>query len=339
MKLAKRMGVALLVAVISAPLSTVVEPAQAAQSLQNVQNQILRLQEEAANSAEGAQAAKVQLAQLNKTLTGIRQEVNAQGHTVSQLRKSLGAIAVEQYQTGGLGQGFELLFSSDPTLYLSSAGSLDSLTRRKSIQMRSFATAQQRLNATTLTVNDRMVLVRATQARLSAQSAQAQEKLRQVQKILENLKKSDRIKLAQLTRQANDKVQASSLVIASQATGLSGRGGIALRFAMQQIGDWYVFGAAGMIYWDCSGLTMRAYQAAGVSLPHSASAQSNYGRGVSPSALRPGDLVFFGSPISHVSIYLGGGRMVDAPHSGARVRIEAFGWNWGNLRLVAARRF
>jgi len=339
MKLPKAMAAALVIGALVAPLILMAEPAQAAQSLQGIQAQIVRLQEEAATAAEGAQAAKVQLASLTHTLTGIRQEASAQGQTVTQLRKSLGAIAVEQYKSGGLSQGLELLFSSDPTLYLSAAGSLDSITRRKAIQLRAYATAQQRLNATKLTVNDRMALVRATQNRLAAQSAQAQAKLQQAQKILDQLKKADRVRLVKLTQQANDKVQVSSMAFANQATGLSGRGGVALRFALKQIGDWYVFGAAGMIYWDCSGLTMRAYQSAGVSLPHSAAAQSNYGRRVSLNALRPGDLVFFGSPISHVSIYLGGGRMVDAPHTGSRVRVESFGWNWGYLRLVAARRF
>jgi cell wall-associated NlpC family hydrolase len=338
MKLPKVLGAALLIGALSGPL-VLVASVQAAPSLQAIQSQIIHLQEDAATAAEGAQAAKVQLAALNRTLTGIRQEANAQGQTVTQLRRSLGAIAVEQYKSGGLSQGLELLFSSDPTLYLSAAGSLESVTRRKAIQLRAFSTARQRLNATTLTVHDRMALVRATQYRLAAQSALAQSKLRQAQAILGTLKKADRIRLARMTQQANDKVQTSSLVFAKEAKGLSGRGGMALNFALRQIGDWYVFGAAGMIYWDCSGLTMRAYQAAGVSLPHSAAAQANYGQRVGLNALRPGDLVFFGSPISHVSIYLGGGRMVDAPHTGARVRVESFGWTWGYLRLVAARRF
>ena len=337
MRLPKVLSAALVIGVLTVPLATA--PAEAAQSLQRIQAEIVRLQVEASSAAEGAQAAKVQLAQLTRTLTGIRQEAHAQGQTVAQLRKSLGAIAVEQYQSGGLGQGLELLFSSDPTLYLSSAGSLDSLTRRKAMQMHAFATAQQRLNATSLTVNDKVALVRATQARLVAQSAQAQAKLGEVQKILAQLKKSDRIRLAKLTKQKNDREQTSSLIFAKQAKAGSGRAGTALNFALRQLGDWYVFGAAGLIYWDCSGLTMRAYQAAGVSLPHSAAAQANYGRGVSFNSIRPGDLVFFGSPISHNGIYLGNGRMVDAPHSGARVRIESFGSYFGNLRLVAVRRF
>lgn len=314
-------------------------PAQAAPSLRDVQRQIVALQEQAAASAEGAQAAKVQLAQLTRTLTGIRQQAAVQGASVAQLRKSLGAIAISQYQSGGLSQGLELLFSSDPTLYLSSAGSLEAITRRKSLQLHRYAAARQRLDATTLTVNDKLALVRATQARLAAQTALANSKLKDVEKLLSKLKKADRIRLAKLNAQSNAADQKSSLAFAKGVGGVSGRAGIAIRFALKQIGDRYVFGAAGMIYWDCSGLTMRAYQAAGVSLPHSAAAQSNYGKRVSLNALRPGDIVFFGSPISHNGIYLGGGRMVDAPHTGARVRVESFGSWFGGLRLVSARRF
>ena len=320
-------------------LSLTAAPAEASQSLVDVQRQVIKLQQDAASSAEGAQAAKVQLAALNRTLSGIRQQASSQGETVAALRKSLGSIAIEQYKSGGLGQGLELLFSSDPTLYLSSAGSLASITRRKGIQLRKYSAAQQRLNATSMTINDKVALVRVTQNRLLAQSAQAAAKLKDVEKLLSKLKKSDRIRLAKLTQAANDRAQKSSLVFAKTTGGLSGRAGIAIRYALKQIGDRYVFGAAGMTYWDCSGLTMRAYQAAGVSLPHSASAQANYGRRVSLNSLKPGDLVFFGSPISHNGIYLGGGKMVDAPHSGARVRVESFGAHFGRLRFVVARRF
>lgn len=321
------------------PLCLGLEPAQAAQSLSSVQRQVTALQEDAAASAEGAQSAKVQLDQLTRTLSGIKKQAALQGETVGQLRKSLGVIAVEEYKSGGLSQGLELLFSSNPTLYLSAAGSLDAITRRKSLQLHKFAAAQQRLNATTITVNDKLALVRATRARFVAQSALAQSKLKDVEKILAKLKKSDRVRLAKLTQKRNAREQKSSLAFAKTTKRVSGRAGIAIKFALKQIGDRYVFGAAGLVYWDCSGLTMRAYRAAGVSLPHSAAAQSGYGRRVPLNQLRPGDLVFFGSPISHNGMYIGGGRMVDAPHTGARVRVEAFGSYFGRLRLVAARRF
>ena len=106
--------------------------ANAAPTLTQIQGQVRQLQEDAASAAEGAQGAKVQLATLTKTLNGIKQEAAAQGQNVAALKKSLNTIAIEQYKAGGLSQGLELLFSANPELYLSSAGSLESITRAKS---------------------------------------------------------------------------------------------------------------------------------------------------------------------------------------------------------------
>lgn len=339
MKLPKAVTSALAITVVAVPLFLLSPSAQAAPTLADVQARVQVLQEDAAAAAEGAQSAKVQLDQLNRTLNGIKQQAAVQGQTVNLLRKSLGAIAIEQYKSGGLSPSMELLFSADPTLYLSAAGSLDAITRRKSLQLHKFAAAEQRLNATTLTVNDKVTLVAATRARLTTQAAQARSKLEEAEKLLSQLKKADRERLAKLAQLQEDADQANSLALAKGLGGISGRAGIALKFALKQIGDRYVFGAAGMQYWDCSGLTMRAMQAAGISLPHSAAAQAHSGKSVSLSALRPGDLVFFGRPISHVGIYLGDHRMVHAPHSGARVKVTSFGSSLGSKRLVAARRF
>jgi cell wall-associated NlpC family hydrolase len=312
--------------------------ANAAPSLAQVQAKVRQLEEEATTAAEGAQEAKVKLAALTKTLNGIKAKAEIQGQTVSTLQRSLGTIAIEQYKSGGFGQSFELLFSSDPTLYLSSAGSLDAITRRKSAQLRKFEAAQQRLNATTLTVNDKIALVAAAQKKLAAQSAIAQSKLAEAEKLLSKLTKAERERLAKLAEDEENADQESSLQAAKSASGVSGRAGIALKYALKQIGDRYVFGAAGMVTWDCSGLTMRAYQAAGVSLPHSSAAQSRMGKKVSFNSLKPGDLLFYGRPVSHVGIYLGGGKMVHAPRSGSRVKVASSG-SLGRKPLVGARRF
>ena len=334
MSFSLRVGVALvMVGGLIAPVT-----ANAAPNLAQVKAKVRQLEEDATAAAEGAQEAKVKLAGLTKTLNGIKAKAEVQGQTVSALQRSLGTIAIEQYKSGGFGQSFELLFSSDPTLYLSSAGSLDALTRRKSAQLRKFEAAQQRLNATTLTVNDKIVLVAAAQKKLAAQSAIALSKLAEAEKLLSKLSKAERERLAKLAEDEENEDQASSLKAAKTASGVSGRAGIALKYALKQIGDRYVFGAAGMVTWDCSGLTMRAYQAAGVSLPHSSAAQSRMGKKVSFSSLKPGDLLFYGRPVSHVGIYLGGGKMVHAPRSGSRVKVAASG-SLGRKPFVGARRF
>jgi hypothetical protein len=141
--LASALGVGLL---LGAPT------ASADQTLAQVQAKVRALEEEATSAAEGAQEAKVQLASLQRQLSGIQAAEAAQGKTVDSLSRSLGVIAIEQYKNGGLGQSLELLFSSDPSLYLSAAGSLESITRSKSTQLRKFEAAKQKLTATSLTL-------------------------------------------------------------------------------------------------------------------------------------------------------------------------------------------
>ncbi|MGY1717476.1 C40 family peptidase [Blastococcus sp. SYSU DS0552] len=106
-------------------------------------------------------------------------------------------------------------------------------------------------------------------------------------------------------------------------SGGSGAAQTAVNTAMAQIGDPYVWAAAGPNAFDCSGLVQYAYAAAGISLPHSSRMQSTMGTPVSRSALQPGDLVFFYSPVSHVGIYIGNGQMVHAATSGVPVKVAS----------------
>jgi cell wall-associated NlpC family hydrolase len=94
-------------------------------------------------------------------------------------------------------------------------------------------------------------------------------------------------------------------------------------WAEQALGKPYEWAASGPDSFDCSGLTMWAYDHVGVSLPHSSAEQIGSGTRVSRSNLQPGDLVFFGSPIHHVGMYVGGGDFIEAPHTGAVVRISS----------------
>jgi len=328
--------IALALAVVASLASAL--PSQAAPRpsarLLEVQARVIDLQNQAASAAEGAQEAKVRLAQLNQTLAGVQEKAARQRGELEEIRKSLGSIALEQYKSSGLGQSLQLLFSSDPTAYLASAGDLDSLTRRRSVELRRYESATQKLRQTTMLVSDKAKLVRATQKKLEAQARAANAKLAEAEKILKSLKASERKALLAAQRRTEAKDLASSRATAKNLRNTSGRSGVALRYALSQIGDRYVFGAAGMQTWDCSGLTMRAFAAAGVALPHSSRAQFRYGKKIPRSQLRPGDLVFFKVPISHVGIYVGNGKMVHAPRPGYRVKIAPI----NQMRYVGAVR-
>lgn len=97
----------------------------------------------------------------------------------------------------------------------------------------------------------------------------------------------------------------------------------AVRAALSQVGKPYRWGSSGPGSYDCSGLTMWAWAHSGASLPHSSRAQYASTKRVSRGQWQPGDLLFFGSPIHHVGMYIGNGQMVAAPHSGAVVRVSS----------------
>jgi cell wall-associated NlpC family hydrolase len=102
-----------------------------------------------------------------------------------------------------------------------------------------------------------------------------------------------------------------------------GTGGAAAKWAMDQRGKMYVWGAAGPNTFDCSGLTMYAYGKVGVSLPHSSRAQYGMGKAVARGQWQPGDLLFYGgsaSSIHHVAMYVGDGLIVHASTSGQPVK-------------------
>jgi cell wall-associated NlpC family hydrolase len=116
-------------------------------------------------------------------------------------------------------------------------------------------------------------------------------------------------------------------------------GGVAaaLAFARAQLGEPYVWGAAGPNSWDCSGLTMRAWEQGGIDLPHYSVAQYEESTPISMGDLRPGDLVFWGttdnpSSIHHVALYAGDGMIIQAPHTGANVdEVSMYSWSAPNF--------
>lgn len=96
----------------------------------------------------------------------------------------------------------------------------------------------------------------------------------------------------------------------------------AMNTALDKIGSPYRWGAAGPNAFDCSGLVKWSFAQAGILLPRTSRAQSTVGTPVSKANLQPGDLVFFYSPVSHVAIYIGGGKVVHASTSSSPVKIS-----------------
>lgn len=312
--------------------------AVAAPSVATVQRQVDQLRTVAAEKYEAANEATIRIA-------GLEKETRILESREAVIRKDLAAasaviekIARDNYMASGLGQTLTLVFSADPSQYLSDASVLGYVSTNYARQLREYSTNKQRVEASQLRVSEKTALLKKEKTVLNQEVEKAKSALAKAERILNSLKKEDRAKLVKKESVREKKILKSSQKFARSYRGDNTRGSIALKFALSQVGDVYVWAAAGPTRWDCSGLTMRSFQKAGVSLPHSSRIQIRYGKSVSFSSVKPGDLLFFGKPISHVSIYMGGGKMVQAPRPGKKVEVVNFTRMFGYKPFVGARR-
>jgi len=294
----------------------------------------------AAPSVSGAQREVDRLRTLaaDKYATNLKEQESLIKSDLEEAKKVIGRIALQNYQGSGFGTGLELLLSTDPSQYLTDASMLDLVGTRYANEIRKYMLTKQKVQSSQLVIADRVDLLKSEKIKLNREVSSAKAALAKATGILNSLKKEDRERLRSQEAARENKILKDSQKYATSYVGDNSRGSTALKYALKQIGDIYVWAAAGPTRWDCSGLTMRAYQAAGVSLPHSSRVQVKYGKSIAYGSLKPGDLLFFGKPISHVSIYMGGGRMVQAPRPGKKVEVVKLTKMFGRKPFVGARR-
>ena len=173
--------------------------------------------------------------------------------------------------------------------------------------------------------------ISAQQAAAAAQRDRAQQSVNREKAYLAGLNASIRKMINEQQAAAAAAAAASAAAAGSSGTAppsnlpnppASTLGGQAVAIAERYLGVPYVWGGASPSGFDCSGLTMYVYSQLGVSLPHNAAAQYYALPHVSESDLQPGDLVFFDG-LNHVGIYIGGGSIIHAPHTGTVVQISS----------------
>ncbi len=227
-------------------------------------------------------------------------------------------IMSAQYESGSLGAAGALLSSSSDSNYLDRLDTLDMVSTHTA-QVVSLE-SQARKSASSASKKAQTLLASAKSQRdaLGKQRTAVEKQIRKYQTLLATLTSAQQYAYQ---RAANPSVASATLATMHLTKAGSAAARKAVEFALAQVGKPYVFGAGGPGSYDCSGLTMASWRAAGVSLPHSAADQYNYGHHVSRSDLEPGDLIFFYQPIGHVTIYIGDGMMVSAPTEGENVSV------------------
>lgn len=238
----------------------------------------------------------------------------AAAHDLKALRAgkaALAQLADQGYMMGSLSPDIELLESPDPQQLLNNSSVLLELQHLEGGKITQLSQAQA-------------AAARAQQT-AAQEKSQATKLGKQMQANLAEAQSKEDLLNSQVYAQAMAVYDATGQYPDIQITGSSIEVQ-ALRQALTRVGDPYVYAAAGPDAFDCSGLVVWAYAQIGISLTHYTGALWNEGVHVSRSQLQPGDLVFFYQDIGHVGIYMGDGMMVDAPHTGADVRVEPVYW-------------
>ena len=285
-------------------------PAQAEPDIEDVQARVDRLYHEAEQASERLNDAELELTELQRDLTSLTADQQRQDASLDAARDELQDSIVSQYQGQSLAAVGQVVVSDDPNAFLSGLSTMSAYQGVQSQLFDAFATEAKALDIRADATADRLAEIKRTEALLAKEKTEIETKHSEAEALLDRLKEEERAAL--LSRGS---------VRLPSGVATSGRASAAVAYAMAQVGDSYVYGAAGPSAFDCSGLTMMAWAQAGVGLPHSSSAQYSSGPRVAASDLRPGDLVFYYSPISHVGIYIGNGLIVHAANPGAGVRV------------------
>lgn len=348
--LSVRRSAAVLFAVLgSLALLPAIGHADPSLTIEQVQARVDALYQQAEVATERAHDAQLEVSQTKDHLAKVQDRLDAQKAELDTLNQAMADYAVAVYTTGGVDPTLQVMLSSDPEDVLARARSLDQVSRIEDASYRQAEVARVALAQTQAEVDQQLAHLKQVEAKLADQEQAVKDRLAEAKQLLANLKEKERQRLAALqaqraaaaaeaSRDAVRNVPAPAPTTTTTSSSGSGRASVAVSYALAQVGDAYVFGAAGPDAFDCSGLMMAAWAQAGVYLPHSAAAQYSVTTRVSTSDLQPGDLVFFYSGVSHVGMYVGGGTFVHAANPGDGVVAESLFTDYWMSVLVGAGR-
>ena len=316
---------------------SVATPTQAEPDIDTVQSRVDRLYHQAEQASERYNDARLEVKAARGRLTALESRLARQKSKVETVRAQVATAVVAQYQGQALSSTSQVMLSDDPDDFIDQLATVSAFNDQQSQMMAEFAVQARRLETREQAAQREVTTIAETSRELGEEKAEIDDKAAKAKELLKTLEERAAVRASRSeARTASRSAAASSSRTEATAPGsaaapaasapaasapASGRAAAAVRYAMAQVGKSYVYGAAGPSAFDCSGLTMMAWQQAGVSLPHSSSAQMSSGTPVSQSELQPGDLVFYYSPVSHVGMYIGNGQIVNAENPSVGVKI------------------
>lgn len=336
-----------LVAVSSAALvlSGALAQNASADPLDDAKAKLAKIEQRQSELGEDWSQAKLEFDRGKQKVARLNSDLDAQRARVKALSGQAQQAALARYQNRGVDITLQLITSPDPESFLSDLGTISRFDQNMNSLMQDYQAQQANLADLRRVAADQVKTLAAEEKKLSDLRAELDQQAAESKRLIAQLTEQQRQRLnAELEDDRADAADADSRSSNSARTTLPADSGNAnaralkaVRYAVSKVpNSQYVTGAEGPNAFDCSGLLLAAYKTVGVSLPHSSRAMFSVGRPVSLKELKPGDLIFFYSPISHVAMYMGGGKIVHARNP--RVDLDISGLYSYGAPITGARR-
>ncbi|MEY9962803.1 cell wall-associated NlpC family hydrolase [Streptacidiphilus sp. MAP12-16] len=293
-----------------------------------VERQLATLYQQAESATAAYDTANQAVTTQVQQVVAIAKAIVAAQDKVTALKALIGQVAAAAYRGGGLPPSVQLLLSSDPQGYLANIPLIDRATASAGQLSTELQTTETQLSQYGAEATGYLQSLAADQAAAAADVRAIQSRLASAKALLAGLQAAELTQLQQLqtadsyAAQMKWRSTLSPAELSRSGTSLSS---VAIAYATAQIGRPYTWGGTGPDSFDCSGLTMRSWQAAGIAIPRTSEEQWAQLPHVPVSQLRPGDLIIYFHDASHVALYVGDGAIIQAPHPGARVELSAAG--------------
>ncbi|WP_433202838.1 NlpC/P60 family protein [Dactylosporangium sp. CS-047395] len=252
------------------------------------------------------------------SITKLEQDLQPLQASMDAARKGADQVAVNAYKSGGsLGTWSLMLGAQSTDGFFDRVGTLEQISRNQQADIATFTAAKNGFDTEKQRLNEQLAAQSRQKTDIEARRKQIEGN---IAKLDDMQKKADE---AAAKAAAAGKAKTTKTTTTSNPgppPAVSGAAGKAVNYAWAQLGKKYVFGAAGPNTFDCSGLTMMAWKAAGVTLPHNAAQQWGKVKHITRSQLAPGDLVFYNG-LGHVGIYIGNNQIIHAPNSRTVVKV------------------
>lgn len=295
-------------------------------SVADLVTDLQRLYREAEEATETYNATEEKLKEKRAEVTRLDAQLSKARLSLHDSRGAAGRLARQQYQnTTTISPYVRLLLARDPQHALDQGHVIGRLARERAVTVGRLTGTEHRADELARrarrALDDQLTLA----ARQKRERDDVQEKLADVEELLASLTAEQLTRLAEFEQNGVQKAQEE--LTTSGALGVEDRkptrrGETALRYARRQLGKPYEWGAEGPRTYDCSGLTSEAWAHAGTPIPRTSQEQWARLPRVPLKNLRPGDLVIYFPKATHVAMYMGRGKVIEAPRTGERIKVS-----------------